>query len=138
MARAVGMPPSGVGGAHRFRLASWDLPPFGRIDKERHLGWVGSLRGMPERVSLETAAGFGGQYALICAQPDGLLLARGRHAGRCMYFTRLADGGVAACSRLEPLLACSSRTSPNVHCLAQLILLKFSDDPSATAFNEVR
>jgi asparagine synthase (glutamine-hydrolysing) len=122
-----------------FLLARWSLGLSGRVDVERQFALAGFAHHVPAQVGIENASRLGGDYALISGQANGLLLARGRHAGRCLYFAQLPEGAVAASSRLEPLLAClTGGVAFNVRTLAALMLGQPSDDLSATVFREVR
>jgi len=137
MVGAVRQAPRATLSGQNYVVASWLLEPHGQVDSERQLAWIGALRDVPESVNLENSCKMGGDYALVAGRPDCLLLARGRFASRCLYFARLPDGGVAACSRLEPLAACLNNVTANVRTLAALVLAQTSDDLSATVFNEI-
>jgi asparagine synthetase B (glutamine-hydrolysing) len=138
MVRAVRVVPEGVLQNGNHRLAAWLLPPVGTLDRTRNIVSLGSARRIPEAVHLQNTANIEGDYALIAQHPQGLLLSRGRHAGRCLYFARIRDGTVAACSRFEPLLACLNSLSLNVRKLGRLILAQTSADSTDTAYLEVR
>src|SRR5882724_4992916 len=75
-------------------------PHGGQLDQNRKLAWVGRFRAQSEAANLDSLSHSAGDYAVIAAHQDGLVLARGRHAGRCLYFATLPGGAVAACSRL--------------------------------------
>ncbi len=55
-----------------------------------------------------------------------------------MHWARLSDGGVVACSRLEPLLACVEDTTPDSSTLGALVLAQAWADAAATVVREVR
>jgi asparagine synthase (glutamine-hydrolysing) len=137
ISEAVGMVPRTVIRNEGYVLGGWPLAPIGVADHARNCVSVGTIRHPPADLRLENAASLGGDYALIGATRQGLLLARGRHAGRCLYFARLATG-VVACSRLAPLKALLGLSTPNVRTLSGLILARLSDDLGATVFVEIR
>jgi asparagine synthetase B (glutamine-hydrolysing) len=137
MSEAVKQAPDSALRADNYVLLSWFLASGGRIDRQRQLVSIGALRDLPGIVGIENISSIRGDFALAVGRPDGLLVARGRFASRCLYFARLPDGGVAACSRLEPLAACLDHVTPNVRTLAALVLARASEDMAATVFNEI-
>jgi asparagine synthase (glutamine-hydrolysing) len=138
MSKVVGVRPSSTAELETCVLAGWALAPPGTVDPARNVAWVGSLRRVPESVGLCNADDLAGTYALIAAKPKGLLVARGRHAGRCLYIARLSNGCVAACSRFAPLVGCLTSITPDVRTLASLLLTEPPADLSATVIKEVR
>lgn len=135
----VGEKPVATAQGRNFMVARWALGVDGSVDATRQLVILGETRALPGSVDLSNASRLGGDYALIAGQPNGLVLARGHHAGRCLYYVQLSAGAVAVCSRLEPLVGClRGGVTPNVRTLAALMMARCSDDLSATVFREVR
>jgi asparagine synthase (glutamine-hydrolysing) len=138
MANVVGSAPTHSSRGDGYALAVWATALPGMTELRSNRALLGSVRGLPDDVGVHNASRLPGDYALIAGQPNGLLLARGRLAGRCLYAARTDRGVVAACSRLEPLIAVVGRVTANVRTLAALILAEGSDDFGATVFREVR
>lgn len=137
--RFVRQEPLGIETGDGFVLARWGLGLSGGLDSSRRVAFVGTTRESPPCVELKNACRLGGDYALIGVQAEGLVVARGHHAGRCLYYARLPGRIVAACSRLEPLVSCmGGSVTPNVQTLAALMLARPSTDRAATVFNEIR
>lgn len=76
-----------------------------------------------------------GDFAMLAATADGLLVAASDGGGyRPLYVARI-EGGVAACTALEPLLGLLRvRPRLNERFLAQSALLEPACDPSATPY----
>jgi asparagine synthase (glutamine-hydrolysing) len=138
MARVVRSNPTRVSATAGAKVAAWSLARPGRICSQTGAAWVGTLSSLPRQIDLRNASELTGEYALVAPTPDGLILGRGRHAGMCLFHASLADGGIVACSRLEPLLACTERGAPNVEALASLLMIEEPDDPSATVYRRVQ
>jgi asparagine synthetase B (glutamine-hydrolysing) len=137
LSRAVRMTPCTSVWGPEYTLAAWSLAPDGRIDAHKGAAWIGFPRKESISLGLHEAGRLGGQYAVIAGRSNGLLLGCGAPVGRCLYFARL-PGGVAACSRLEPLVACLGSVAPDRGALAASLLARSPADPTATAFREIR
>jgi asparagine synthetase B (glutamine-hydrolysing) len=135
--RFVGRTPSSKSSDGHFVLAYWSLGITGTLDSGRQLAWIGSMVGELTSAESSPSSLVGGDYAAIAGHDRGLRLMRGRHEGRCLYYVRLSDGVIAACSRMEPLIACLPDAKVDVETLSSLVLGEPSENLSATAFREI-
>jgi asparagine synthase (glutamine-hydrolysing) len=100
-------------------VARWAMPPVARIDRPAACVVEGDARGIDRLVGVadlaDATAGaafdaLAGDFALVRALEDGLLLARGRFGGRSLYYAIDRDGrAIVVCSRLAPLARMGAR-----------------------------
>jgi asparagine synthase (glutamine-hydrolysing) len=110
LAAHVGRPPDCRTVVGAVELATWNLGSLtARLDNGAAI--LGRCTGtIDPSLCLSSTSKLEGAFALIGHADDGLVLARGRFAGRPCYFLRdPAAGTVVACSRLGPLVALSER-----------------------------
>ncbi len=135
----LGAQPTSTISGPRFHLGVWPLTGIEQLDAEGGFAWIGKLSTPPDLSSVAAVSGTGGEYALIAPQNAGLLLARGRYAGRCVYYACPRAGAILACSRLEPLVAALAEPLTfDVRWMAAMIAAESCDDLSATVYRRIR
>jgi asparagine synthase (glutamine-hydrolysing) len=134
LGKAVGAEPDQTWGTDSISLGAWSLAPIGRLDSARRIGWIGTCRTIPDCRSPEAVLRTSGDYALVAEHREGLLAARGKLAGRSLYYAYV-DGMVLVCSRLEALRAMVREAPLDRAVLAALIAAGPTAVRSSTPFS---
>lgn len=117
-------------------IGAWRGAPPGRADTARGVAWIGRLDGALDELDAARAVNLRGDFAVVAARRDGVLLARGRFGGRPLYYAHENDGRtVVVCSHLAPLVAIGTRERAlDADRLAAMVLVSGSGDASSTPY----